>query len=52
VRLLADTLKQVVLAPAAAIQFGNDGTFVYVLNGTRRSTSASSRSAPATASTP
>ncbi len=33
VRLLADTLKQVVLAPAAAIQFGNDGTFAYVVNG-------------------
>ncbi|WP_409272455.1 MdtA/MuxA family multidrug efflux RND transporter periplasmic adaptor subunit [Pseudomonas sp. KCJK9111] len=33
VRLLADTLKQVVLAPAAAIQFGNDGTFAYVING-------------------
>ena len=32
VRVLADTLKQVVLAPAAAIQFGNDGTFVYVVN--------------------
>ncbi|MCG8296132.1 MULTISPECIES: MdtA/MuxA family multidrug efflux RND transporter periplasmic adaptor subunit [Pseudomonas] len=32
VRLLADTLKQVVLAPSAAIQFGNDGTFVYVVN--------------------
>ena len=31
VRLLADTLKEVVLAPAAAIQFGNDGTFVYVV---------------------
>ncbi|MBJ9975866.1 MdtA/MuxA family multidrug efflux RND transporter periplasmic adaptor subunit [Pseudomonas sp. S75] len=31
VRLLADTLKQVVLAPAAAIQFGNDGTFAYVI---------------------
>lgn len=31
VRLLADTLKQVVLAPAAAIQFGNDGTFAYVV---------------------
>ena len=31
VRLLADTLKQVVLAPSAAIQFGNDGTFVYVV---------------------
>ncbi|MFG0919221.1 MdtA/MuxA family multidrug efflux RND transporter periplasmic adaptor subunit [Pseudomonas sp. CJQ_11] len=33
VRLLADTLKQVVLAPASAIQFGNDGTFAYVVNG-------------------
>lgn len=33
VRLLADTLKQVVLVPAAAIQFGNDGTFAYVING-------------------
>lgn len=32
VRLLADTLRQVVLAPAAAIQFGNDGTFAYVVN--------------------
>lgn len=32
VRLLADTLKQVVLAPAAAIQFGTDGTFAYVVN--------------------
>lgn len=32
VRLLADTLKQAVLAPAAAIQFGNDGTFAYVVN--------------------
>ncbi|CAM4040484.1 Multidrug resistance protein MdtA [Pseudomonas reidholzensis] len=32
VRLLADTLKNVVMAPAAAIQFGNDGTFAYVVN--------------------
>lgn len=32
VRLLADTLKQVTMAPAAAIQFGNDGTFAYVVN--------------------
>lgn len=32
VRLLADTLKQVVLAPAAAVQFGNDGTFAYVVD--------------------
>ncbi|WP_084376788.1 MdtA/MuxA family multidrug efflux RND transporter periplasmic adaptor subunit [Pseudomonas mucidolens] len=33
VRLLADTLKNVVLAPSAAIQFGNNGTFVYALDG-------------------
>lgn len=33
VRLLVDTLRQVVLAPSAAIQFGTDGTFVYVLEG-------------------
>lgn len=33
VRLLADTLKNVVLAPSAAIQFGTDGSFVYVLEG-------------------
>ncbi|MFJ4348482.1 MdtA/MuxA family multidrug efflux RND transporter periplasmic adaptor subunit [Pseudomonas sp. NPDC089401] len=32
VHLLADTLKQVVMAPAAAVQFGNDGTFAYVVN--------------------
>ncbi|MFJ4454821.1 MdtA/MuxA family multidrug efflux RND transporter periplasmic adaptor subunit [Pseudomonas sp. NPDC089392] len=32
VRLLADTLKQVTMAPAAAIQFGNDGSFAYVVN--------------------
>ncbi|MGE7989893.1 MdtA/MuxA family multidrug efflux RND transporter periplasmic adaptor subunit [Pseudomonas sp. NPDC089554] len=32
VRLLADTLKQVTLAPSAAIQYGNDGTFAYVVN--------------------
>ncbi|MBF8747929.1 MdtA/MuxA family multidrug efflux RND transporter periplasmic adaptor subunit [Pseudomonas monteilii] len=32
VRLLADTLKQVVLVPSAAVQFGNDGTFAYVVN--------------------
>jgi len=31
-RLLADTLKDVVLAPSAAIQFGNNGTFVYVID--------------------
>ncbi|QBF26954.1 MdtA/MuxA family multidrug efflux RND transporter periplasmic adaptor subunit [Pseudomonas tructae] len=33
VRLLADTLKDVVLAPSAAIQFGTDGSFVYVMEG-------------------
>jgi len=33
VRLLADTLKKVVLAPSAAIQFGTNGTFVYALDG-------------------
>lgn len=32
VRLLADTQKNVVLAPAAAIQFGTNGTFVYVVD--------------------
>ena len=31
--LLADTLHNVVLAPSAAIQFGNNGTFVYKLEG-------------------
>nr|MDL2421698.1 MdtA/MuxA family multidrug efflux RND transporter periplasmic adaptor subunit [Pseudomonas sp. BGr12] len=36
VRLLADTLKNVVLAPSAAIQFGTDGTFVYVLEGDKK----------------
>ena len=33
VKLLADTLKNVVLVPTAAVQFGNAGTFVYVLDG-------------------
>jgi multidrug efflux system membrane fusion protein len=33
VRLLADTLQNVVLAPSAAIQFGTDGSFVYVMEG-------------------
>ncbi|MBV6749290.1 MdtA/MuxA family multidrug efflux RND transporter periplasmic adaptor subunit [Pseudomonas chlororaphis] len=36
VHLLADTLKNVVLAPSAAIQFGNDGTFVYVMDGDKK----------------
>ncbi len=35
-RLLADTLKSVVLAPSAAIQFGNDGTFVYAMDGDKK----------------
>lgn len=33
VRLLADTLKNVVLVPSAAVQFGTNGTFVYALDG-------------------
>jgi multidrug efflux system membrane fusion protein len=36
VRLLADTLKQVVLVPTAAVQFGVNGTFVYVLEGDKK----------------
>lgn len=36
VRLLADTLKNVVLAPSAAIQFGTNGTFAYVLDGDKK----------------
>jgi multidrug efflux system membrane fusion protein len=36
VHLLADTLHDVVLAPSAAIQFGNTGTFVYVLDGDKK----------------
>ncbi|MDN4543731.1 MULTISPECIES: MdtA/MuxA family multidrug efflux RND transporter periplasmic adaptor subunit [unclassified Pseudomonas] len=36
VRLLADTLKNVVLAPSAAIQFGTNGTFVYALDGDKK----------------
>lgn len=36
VHLLADTLHNVVLAPSAAIQFGNSGTFVYVLDGDKK----------------
>ena len=36
VRLLADTLKDVVLAPSAAIQFGTNGTFAYVLDGDKK----------------
>ncbi|NUT76976.1 MdtA/MuxA family multidrug efflux RND transporter periplasmic adaptor subunit [Pseudomonas sp. C1C7] len=36
VRLLADTLKDVILAPSAAIQFGTNGTFVYALDGDKK----------------
>src|SRR5437868_5989319 len=36
VRVLADTLKGVVLAPSAAIQFGNNGTFVYAMDGDKK----------------
>lgn len=32
-RLLANTLKSVVLVPSAAVQFGVNGTFVYVMDG-------------------
>lgn len=38
VRLLADTLKGVTLAPTAAIQFGTNGTFVYALEGDKKVT--------------
>ncbi len=33
VHLLSDTLRNVVLAPSAAVQFGTNGTFVYVMDG-------------------
>ncbi|WP_024646971.1 MdtA/MuxA family multidrug efflux RND transporter periplasmic adaptor subunit [Pseudomonas syringae] len=36
VRLRADTLRHAVLVPTAAVQFGNDGTFVYVLDGDKK----------------
>ncbi|RMN26735.1 HlyD family secretion protein [Pseudomonas cannabina] len=36
VRLRADTLKQAILVPIAAVQFGTDGTFVYVLDGDKK----------------
>ncbi|PIO95648.1 multidrug transporter subunit MdtA [Pseudomonas syringae] len=36
VRLRADTLKKVTLVPTAAVQFGTDGTFVYVLDGDKK----------------
>lgn len=36
VRLRADTLKQAVLVPTAAVQFGTNGTFVYVMDGDQK----------------
>ncbi|MBX8540271.1 MdtA/MuxA family multidrug efflux RND transporter periplasmic adaptor subunit [Pseudomonas cichorii] len=36
VRLHADTLKQAVLVPTAAVQFGTNGTFVYALDGDKK----------------
>ncbi|AYC32953.1 MdtA/MuxA family multidrug efflux RND transporter periplasmic adaptor subunit [Pseudomonas cavernae] len=36
VRLRANTLKDVVLVPTAAVQFGNSGSFVYVLDGDKK----------------
>ncbi|WP_440087962.1 MdtA/MuxA family multidrug efflux RND transporter periplasmic adaptor subunit [Pseudomonas fragariae (ex Marin et al. 2024)] len=36
VRLRADTLTQAILVPTAAVQFGTNGTFVYVLDGDRK----------------
>jgi multidrug efflux system membrane fusion protein len=35
-RLLATTLKNVVLVPSAAVQFGINGTFVYVMDGDKK----------------
>ncbi|RAU40303.1 multidrug transporter subunit MdtA [Pseudomonas sp. RIT412] len=35
-RLLANTLKNVVLVPTAAVQFGVNGTYVYVLEGDKK----------------
>lgn len=36
VRLRADTLNQAVLVPTAAVQFGTNGTFVYVMDGDKK----------------
>ncbi|MDY7560102.1 MdtA/MuxA family multidrug efflux RND transporter periplasmic adaptor subunit [Pseudomonas sp. 10B1] len=36
VRLHADTLKHAVLVPSAAVQFGTNGTFVYVMDGDKK----------------
>jgi multidrug efflux system membrane fusion protein len=35
-RLLATTLKNVVLVPSASVQFGVNGTFVYVMDGDKK----------------
>lgn len=35
-RLRADTLKHAVLVPSAAIQFGTNGTFAYVMDGDKK----------------
>ncbi|GFM80072.1 secretion protein HlyD [Pseudomonas cichorii] len=36
VRLRADTLRQAVLVPTAAVQFGTNGTFVYAMDGDKK----------------
>lgn len=36
VRLLADTLRQAVLVPTAAVQYGTNGTFVYSLDDNKK----------------
>lgn len=36
VHLRADTLKQAVLVPSAAVQFGTNGTFAYVMDGDKK----------------
>ncbi len=36
VRLRADTLTQAILVPTAAVQFGTNGTFVYVMDGDKK----------------
>ena len=38
VRLLVRTLRQVVVIPAAAVQFGSRGTYVYVIDGKKKAT--------------
>ncbi|MDB5983416.1 MAG: mdtA [Pseudomonas sp.] len=36
VHLRADTLKQAILVPSAAVQFGTNGTFAYVMDGDKK----------------